>query len=88
MSSKWFPTASFDYCNITFAYSHNVLADDRVHVTYWAPDPRVFQNRYVSTGGGGLAINSGSSYIPTGVIVGALSGITDRGFGLLRTPAP
>lgn len=80
-SSEWYPTTSFDYCNITFAYSHDGLADDLVHVTYWAPDPQVFQNRYVSTGGGGLAINSGSSYIPTGIIVGALSGITDGGFG-------
>ncbi|KAF3351208.1 hypothetical protein VD0004_g4455 [Verticillium dahliae] len=54
-SSEWYPTASFDYCNITFAYSHD--------------------------GGGGLAINSQKADIPTGVIVGALSGIADGGFG-------
>ncbi|KAM0323661.1 hypothetical protein ACHAQA_008596 [Verticillium albo-atrum] len=80
-SSEWYPTASFDYCNITFAYAHDGLADDLVHVTYWAPEPNAFKNRYVSTGGGGLAINSQKGYIPSGVIVGALSGITDGGFG-------
>ena len=83
-SNEWYPTASFDYCNITFAYAHNGLGDT-VHVTYWAPAPDKFQNRYVSTGGGGLAINSQKGYIPTGVIVGALSGITDGGFGSFNT---
>ncbi|KAK1622043.1 tannase and feruloyl esterase-domain-containing protein, partial [Colletotrichum phormii] len=58
---------------------------DKVHVTYWVPSPDAFQNRYVSTGGGGLAINSGSQYIPTGIIVGAVSGITDGGFGDFNT---
>lgn len=75
----------YDYCNITFAYSHNGLADDVVHVTYWVPTPDKFQNRYVSTGGGGLAINSRSSSIPSGIIVGAVSGITDGGFGSFDT---
>ncbi|KAH7142901.1 Tannase/feruloyl esterase [Dactylonectria estremocensis] len=80
-SSVWYPTSSFDYCNVTFAYSHNGIAGDVIHVTYWLPAPSQFQNRYVSTGGGGLAINSGTSSIPTGVIVGAVSGLTDGGFG-------
>lgn len=26
-SSEWYPTASFDYCNITFAYSHDGMTD-------------------------------------------------------------
>lgn len=72
-------------CNVTFAYSHNGLADDLVHVSYLLPAPESFQGRYVSTGGGGLAINSGSSYSPSGVIVGAVSGITDGGFGNFDT---
>ncbi|KAF7550308.1 hypothetical protein G7Z17_g5795 [Cylindrodendrum hubeiense] len=84
-SSVWYPTSSFDYCNVTFAYSHNGIAGDIVHVTYWLPAPSKFQNRYVSTGGGGLAIQSGSSSIPTGVIVGAVSGLTDGGFGSFDT---
>ncbi|KAI1057388.1 hypothetical protein LB507_011538 [Fusarium sp. FIESC RH6] len=83
--SEWYPTASADYCNLTFAYSHNGIPDDIVHVSYWLPAPGKFQNRYVSTGGGGLAINSGSQYAPSGLIVGAVSGITDGGFGSFDT---
>ncbi|RSL51014.1 hypothetical protein CEP51_015265 [Fusarium floridanum] len=83
--SEWYPTASADYCNLTFAYSHDGIADDIVHVSYWLPAPSKFQNRYVSTGGGGLAINSGSQYAGSGLIVGAVSGITDGGFGSFNT---
>lgn len=83
--SEWYPPATVSYCNLTFAYSHDGISDDVVHVSYWLPAPNDFQNRYVSTGGGGLAINSGSEYIPTGLIVGAVSGITDGGFGSFDT---
>lgn len=69
-SSIFYPTSTFDYCNLTFAYSHNGIDGDIVHVQYWLPAPGQFKNRYVSTGGGGWAINSGSSSIPTGVIAG------------------
>ena len=69
-SSIFYPTSTFDYCNVTFAYSHDGIEGDVVHVQYWLPAPGQFKNRYVSTGGGGWAINSGSSSIPTGVIVG------------------
>lgn len=69
-SSIFYPTSTFDYCNVTFAYSHDGIDGDVVHVQYWLPAPGQFKNRYVSTGGGGWAINSGSSSIPTGVIVG------------------
>ncbi|KAK4239886.1 Tannase/feruloyl esterase [Achaetomium macrosporum] len=84
-SSDWYPTATIDYCNVIFAYSHNGVANDKVHVTYWLPSPSAFKNRYVSTGGGGLAIHSGTGYIPSGVIVGAVSGIMDGGFGSFNT---
>lgn len=77
----FYPDAKFDYCNVTFAYSHNGLTGDLVHVTYWLPAPSKFQNRYLSTGGGGLAINSGSSSLPGGIIYGAAAGETDGGFG-------
>jgi tannase len=69
-SSIFYPTDTFDYCNLTFAYSHNGIDGDVVHVQYWLPDPANFKNRYVSTGGGGWAINSGSTSIPTGIIAG------------------
>jgi tannase len=84
-TSEWFSTVAINYCNVTFAYSHNGITDDIVHVSYLVPAPEDFQNRYVSTGGGGLAINSGSSYSPSGIIVGAVSGITDGGFGNFDT---
>lgn len=85
LSSDWFPTSTVDYCNITFAYSHNGIANDRVHVTYWVPAPDEFKNRYLSTGGGGFAINRGTRYAPSGIIAGAVSGQTDGGFGSFTT---
>jgi tannase len=78
-----FPDAVFDYCNVTFAYSH-AARNDQVLVNYWLPTPANFQNRYLSTGGGALAINSGTTTngsLPGGVIYGAVSGLTDGGFG-------
>jgi tannase len=85
-SSEFFPTSTIDYCNVTFAYSHNGLVGDVVHVSYWVPSPDDFQNRYLSTGGGGLAINSGTMMAPSGIIVGAVSGQTDGGFGSFAMP--
>ncbi|KAK0653645.1 Tannase [Lasiodiplodia hormozganensis] len=85
VSSDWYPSSVIDYCNVTFAYSHNGISNDKVHVSYLVPAPDKFQNRYLSTGGGGLAINSQSQYSPSGIIVGAVSGITDGGFGSFST---
>ncbi|KAI2627627.1 feruloyl esterase-like protein B precursor [Hypoxylon sp. NC1633] len=85
VSSQWYEAAVVDYCNVTFAYSHNGIANDVVHVSYLVPPVEKFANRYVSTGGGGLAINSGGSSSPIGIIVGAVSGITDGGFGNFNT---
>ncbi|KAH6652423.1 tannase subunit [Truncatella angustata] len=85
VESEWYPTSTINYCNVTFAYSHDAIEGDLVHVSYWLPAPDQFNNRYVSTGGGGLAINSQSQFIPTGIIVGAVSGITDGGFGDFNT---
>lgn len=78
-----FPDATFDYCNVTFQYTHDGR-DDIVNVMYWLPAPSKFQNRYLSTGGGGLAINSGITSrgaLPGGVQYGAVAGLTDGGFG-------
>ena len=79
-----YPNAVFDYCNVTFAYSHNGQ-NDKVLVTYWLPSPDSFQNRYLSTGGGGYAINSGNGSLPGGIIYGAVAGATDGGFGSFQT---
>jgi tannase len=75
-----YPDASFDYCQVTFAYSHT-SSNDSVQVQYWLPSPSTFANRFLATGGGGLAINSGNTSLPGGVQYGAVSGITDGGFG-------
>ena len=78
--NNMFPNAVFDYCNVTFAYTHNGR-NNSVLVTYWLPTPDNFQNRYLSTGGGGYAINSGDNSLPGGIIYGAVAGATDGGFG-------
>ncbi|KAI0114515.1 tannase and feruloyl esterase [Nemania sp. FL0031] len=85
VGSAWYPSAVVDYCTVTFAYSHNGINNDTVHVSYLVPSPDKFSNRYLSTGGGGLAINSGTQYTPSGIIVGAVAGITDGGFGSFNT---
>lgn len=77
---EFYPDATFDYCNVSFSYSHNGL-NDKVNVVYWLPSPSSFQKRYLSTGGGGLAISSGSQSLPGGIIYGASAGTTDGGFG-------
>lgn len=75
-----YPDASFDFCEVNFAYSHPGR-NDRVQVQYWLPAPGDFANRYLSTGGGGFAINSGNMSLPGGVQYGAVAGATDGGFG-------
>ena len=85
-TSTFYPAASFSYCNLTLAYSHDGRGD-QVLVQYWLPDPSKFKNRYLSTGGGGYAINSGSQSLPGGVMYGAVAGATDGGFGSFSTQA-
>lgn len=80
LSSNDVPNGQFDYCSVTFAYSHDGRSD-QVQVTYWLPTPANFRNRYLSTGGGGWAINSGANTLPSGLIYGAVAGETDGGFG-------
>lgn len=75
-----FPDTVVSYCNVTFAYS-NPGRNNTVHVWYGLPAPSAFKNRYLSTGGGGYAINSGSEGFPGGIQYGAVTGLTDGGFG-------
>lgn len=81
-----YPSANLEYCNVTFAYSHNGR-NDRVVLTYWLPAPSNFQNRYLSTGGSGYAITVGNSSLPGGIIYGAVAGTTDGGFGGFNSAA-
>lgn len=92
--SVFFPNyIGFDYCSVTFSYSHNGR-DDVVDLTYWLPEPDKFENRYLATGGGGYAINSGTgtgadtmSSLPGGLEYGAVAGLTDGGFGIFQDQA-
>ena len=84
VTSNFFPDAVIDYCNVTVAYSHTDR-DDRVLLQFFLPAPSNFQNRWLSNGGGGLAIYAGEQSIPGGVIYGAVSGATDGGFGSFAT---
>lgn len=77
--SDFQPDATFDFCNTTFSYSPNGK-DETVALQFWLPAPEHFQNRYLSTGGGGFAISSGESTLSLGVPYGAVSGLTDGGF--------
>lgn len=78
MDEVMYPDAVFDYCNVSFAYSHDDR-NDQVLLWYWLPAPMNFQNRYLATGGGGYAINSGNGSLPGGVMYGATTGATDGG---------
>lgn len=84
--SVFFPAATFDYCSVTFTYSHTGR-NDSVLLTLWLPAPDEFQNRWLSTGGGAYAINSQLGSLPGGVQYGAVAGQTDGGFGQYQTNA-
>lgn len=84
--SVFFPAATFDYCNVTFSYTHEGR-DDTVVLTLWLPTPANYQNRFLTTGGGGYAINSQLQSLPGGVMYGAAAGQTDGGFGQYATEA-
>ena len=86
VASPMFPAATFDYCNVTFTYSHGGRGDE-VLLTFWLPAPDAFQNRYLFTGGGGYAINSQLESLPGGVMYGAVASQTDGGFGEHQTDA-
>ncbi|KAJ5724325.1 tannase [Penicillium malachiteum] len=78
--SVFFPDAAINYCNVTFSYTHTG-SDQSVIVGYYMPAPDAFENRFLATGGGAYAIQSGSLSAPGGVMYGAVSGFTDGGFG-------
>ncbi|KAH8647216.1 Tannase/feruloyl esterase [Xylariales sp. PMI_506] len=78
--SDFFPAATYSYCDVTLKYTHDGLGDEVV-LTFWLPAPADFKNRYLATGGGGYAINSGTQSLPGGVQYGAVATYTDGGFG-------
>lgn len=56
-AANFFPAATYDYCNVTLSYSHDGRGD-AVHLQYWFLASEKFPDRYLSTRGGGYAINS------------------------------
>lgn len=84
VDSPFYPAANFDYCGVTFNYTHDGR-NDSVLLTLWLPTPDNFKNRFLSTGGGGYAINSQLGSLPGGVMYGAAAGQTDGGFGDAQT---
>jgi tannase len=76
----FFPDSTINYCNVTFTYTHNGLGDT-VILGYYMPAPSAYKNRFLATGGGAYAIQSGSQSAPGGVMYGAASGYTDGSFG-------
>lgn len=75
----FFPNATYDYCNVTFSYTHNGRGDN-VNLQYWLPSPAKFQKRFLATSGMAYSINGGTNSLPGGVMYGAVAGITDGGF--------
>lgn len=81
---NFFPDGVISFCNVTFSYTHEGSGQD-VIVGYYMPSPEKFQNRFLATGGGAYAIQSGSMSAPGGVLYGAATGFTDGGFGSMDT---
>ncbi|PYH98977.1 tannase [Aspergillus ellipticus CBS 707.79] len=83
-STAFWAASTFDFCNVTLSYTHDGL-NDTVLLEFWLPAPADFQNRWLSTGGFGYAINGDGANLPGGVMYGAASGQTDGGFGSFST---
>lgn len=69
-----------DFCNVTFSYTH-AGRPVPVNLWFWLPSPSQFQNRFLATGGGGLAITSGQRGLGPGLAYGAAAATTDGGLG-------
>ncbi|KAF2760391.1 tannase and feruloyl esterase [Pseudovirgaria hyperparasitica] len=81
-SSNLYPAGSgLNFCNVTFSYTHDGSDGEATNLWYWLPAPSEFQNRYLSSGGGGFSISSGSGGLSQGLVFGAATGTTDGGFG-------
>lgn len=53
----------------------------QINVWYYFPEPAQYEGRFLATGGGGFAINSGASGLEGGLVYGAAAGCTDGGMG-------
>ncbi|KAF4119254.1 tannase [Geosmithia morbida] len=69
-------TETYDYCNVTVAYTHTGKGD-KVVLKYAFPSTSDFKNRFYVAGGGGFTLNSDST---GGLPYGASAGATDAGY--------
>ncbi|KAL2862223.1 putative tannase [Aspergillus lucknowensis] len=69
-------SASYNYCNVTVAYTHTGK-DDKVVLKYAFPEPSNFKNRFYVAGGGGFSLSSDAT---GGLEYGAVGGATDAGY--------
>jgi tannase len=78
--ATFWENVNIDFCEVTFAYSHENL-DDRIVVEYWMPLAKNFENRFLATGGAAYQISNGSggADMSGGVAYGAVTGLTDGG---------
>lgn len=78
--ATFWPDSVVEFCEVSFAYSHENL-DDQLVVTYYMPSPDAFANRFLATGGAAYTINNGSggADMTGGVSLGAVAGYTDGG---------
>ena len=72
-------TNNKSFCNVTFTYARTGRSD-KVNLWFYLPSPSEFQNRFLATGGGGLAVTSGERALAGGLVYGAATGTTDGGF--------
>ncbi|KAF7540538.1 hypothetical protein G7Z17_g12165 [Cylindrodendrum hubeiense] len=69
-------TTAYNYCNVTFSYTHTGKGDEVV-VKYAFLPPSEFKNRFYVAGGGGYSLSSDAT---GGLGYGAASGATDAGY--------
>ncbi|KAI1389637.1 tannase and feruloyl esterase [Hypoxylon trugodes] len=68
--------ATYNYCNVTVAYTHTGKGD-KVVLKYAFPEPSTFKNRFYVGGGGGFSLSSDAT---GGLPYGATGGATDAGY--------
>ncbi|KAL4923082.1 tannase and feruloyl esterase-domain-containing protein [Aspergillus undulatus] len=69
-------STTYNYCNVTVAYTH-AGKGDRVVLQYALPSPSDFENRFFVAGGQGFSLATDAT---EGFPYGAASGITDTGY--------
>ncbi|CRG86551.1 hypothetical protein PISL3812_03559 [Talaromyces islandicus] len=69
-------SGTYNYCNVTVAYTHTGKGDNVV-LKYAFPSPSDFKNRFYVAGGGGFSLSTDAT---GGLGYGAAGGATDAGY--------